>query len=584
MAVYTLDWSETNLGGSAIVSYASGAILDFNDKPATATSALSLTPNRGDSINVTIAEFSIETSGSSVMTFDYHTSTESGFDFLHIDVDGVSQASFSGATAWTSHAGINIASAGVHTIRFRYQKDGSGVGGEDRVWVALLNITNTVTTNNDTGSTDLYDMESGTIPSVASTSTWTNSTSEPITGTRSLRSPAAPANSGSYDLDITKPATTGYRPVGFDWKVSSEAGWDKLYIFPDSSAASVPASGQPSTPGAPGWLDRSGTASGRFAVILPAAASTLRLRYAKDAGTAVGSDAAWIDTLRVGKNASTTTVGASRATTWNTKARITPTRATTWRVRATLSVSRATTWDVLTSTAASRATTWRVRATATAQRSTTWNVASSLTTVGASRATTWRVRASVAPTRATTWNVKAVVAPTRQTTWRVKATVAPGRSTTWRVLTSVAPARSTTWRVRTTVSAQRPTTWNVLSSLVTVVSSRSTTWRVRQSITAIRTTTWTVGGTSYFFSPPTHEEPIRVNPQGPFRVLAYHRMTYAKSLIKVGGTWSAVRVPAPEVVAGLQEGTTFFRGGYEYVIDYTTAQSLIAAGYSPRQL
>lgn len=88
----------------------------------------------------------------------------------------------------------------------------------------------------------------------------------------------------------------------------------------------------------------------------------------------------------------------------------------------------------------------------------------------------------------------------------------------------------------------------------------------------------------FFFSPPTHEEPFRVNPQGPFRVLAYHRMTYANSLIQVGGTWTSVRVPPPEVLNDLKEGVTFFRGGYEYVIDYDTAQSLIAAGYSPRQI
>jgi hypothetical protein len=299
VATYTLDWSETNLGGSAVVSYSRAAVLDFTDKPAGATSALSLTANNGDSTNITIAEFSIETSGSSVMTFDYHVSSESGFDKLHIDVDGVSQANFSGTVAWTSHAGINIASAGTHTIRFRYQKDGSGLGGDDRAWVALLNITNTVTTNDDSSTVDLFDMEDAALPAAVTTSTWTNSTSEPIAGSRSLRSPASPANNGSYDLEITKPATTPYRAVSFEWKTSSEAGWDKLYVFPDSSAANVPASGHPSTAGSPGWLDFSGTATGRLAAILPAAESSLLLRYAKDGGGSAGSDAAWIDSLRM---------------------------------------------------------------------------------------------------------------------------------------------------------------------------------------------------------------------------------------------------------------------------------------------
>lgn len=294
---YTLDWSETNLGGSAVVSYGAGAILDFTDKPAGATAALSLTAHHGGSTNITIAEFSIETSGSSVMTFDYHTSTEGGYDKLHIDVDGVSQANYSGTTAWTSHPGINIASAGVHTIRFRYQKDAGSSLNADRVWVALLNITNTVTTNDASGTVTTYDMEDGSIPSVVTTSTWTNSTSSPIAGTRSLRSPASPAANGSYDLTIAKAAGSGYATVGFAYKTDSESGYDRLFVFPDATASNVPASGAPSADGASGWIDYSGSTSGRLAVILPAAAGTVLLRYTKDSGGDVGADAAWIDTL-----------------------------------------------------------------------------------------------------------------------------------------------------------------------------------------------------------------------------------------------------------------------------------------------
>ena len=87
---YTLDWSETDLGGTAVVSYGSGAILDFTDKPSGATSALSITSNQSDGVDNILAEFEIVTTGSSVMTFDYKVSTESGWDKFHIDVDGVS--------------------------------------------------------------------------------------------------------------------------------------------------------------------------------------------------------------------------------------------------------------------------------------------------------------------------------------------------------------------------------------------------------------------------------------------------------------------------------------------------------------
>lgn len=278
---YTLDWSETNLGGSAVDSYARGTILDFTDKPVGATAALSCTAAMGATDHM-LAVFTIETSGSSLMTFDYKISTEAGWDKLHIDVDGVSQANYSGIVAWTSHPGISIPTAGVHTIRFRYSKDAGDVNA-DRVWIAKLNITNTVTVNDASGTVTTSDMEDGAIPAAVTTSTWTNSTSAPIAGTRSLRSPASPANSASYDLTVTKPAGGNYGTVGFDYKVSTEAGWDKLQVFPNPAAA--------------GKVEFSGTASGRLAVILPPAESSVLFRYVKDGGGAGGADAVWIDNL-----------------------------------------------------------------------------------------------------------------------------------------------------------------------------------------------------------------------------------------------------------------------------------------------
>ena len=295
MATYTLDWSETNLGGSAVVSYARGALLDHSDKPAGATASLSCTRGLSSGAN-NLVVITVVTTGSSVLTFDYKTSTEAGWDKLHVDVDGVSQAEYSGIIAWTSHAGISIPSAGTHTIRFRYQKDPGGVNA-DRVWIAKLNITNTTTVNDDASTVDTYNLEDGAVPAFVTTSSWVNSTSEPITGTRSLRSPTSPANSGSYDMTVAKAAGTGYRAVGFDWKVSSENGWDKLFIYPDSTAGTVPTHPTAPAEGSPGWLEYSGTASGRFALILPAAASSFLLRYAKDGGGAAGSDAAWVDNM-----------------------------------------------------------------------------------------------------------------------------------------------------------------------------------------------------------------------------------------------------------------------------------------------
>ncbi len=476
MATYTLDWSETNLGGSAVASYARGAVLDYADKPTGATAALSCTRGLSAGDN-NLCVLTVVTTGSSVLTFDYKVSTEPGWDKLHIDVDGVSQANYSGVIAWTSHAGISIPTAGTHTIRFRYNKDPGGVN-LDRVWIAKLSITNTTTVNDDASTVDTHNLEDGSIPSFVTTSTWTNSTSEPIGGSRSLRSPVATAGNGSYGLTITKPAGTGYRAVGFDWKVSSESGWDKLFVYPDATAAAVPTHPPAPTEASPGWLDWSGTASGRLAVILPAAASSFLVRYAKDSGGNVGSDAAWIDnlTLPSASGGGTTPVTATRPTTWRTRATVQTVRSTLWDVRATVTRTRATVWRVLTRPAATRTTTWDVRTSVTGQRSTSWNVDGTITSVTATRSASWRTRAAVTTTRSTSWDTRRQVAKTR--------------AATWDTTTSISRTLATTWDVRTQVTTQRSTAWNVDSTMVSITATRSSSWRTLARPVTTRSTVW----------------------------------------------------------------------------------------------
>jgi hypothetical protein len=117
------------------------------------------------------------------------------------------------------------------------------------------------------------------------------------------------------------------------------------------------------------------------------------------------SNVAWLY-ANPGMFAAGTSVTQSRATTWNTKARVTGARATSWDTRTVVSQTRSTTWNVLAALVA-----------VTASRSTTWNVLRNVTSVSAARATTWRVLARVTGSRSTTWGVEGpVVVPT----YRVK--------------------------------------------------------------------------------------------------------------------------------------------------------------------
>lgn len=82
----------------------------------------------------------------------------------------------------------------------------------------------------------------------------------------------------------------------------------------------------------------------------------------------------------------------------------------------------------------------------------------------------------------------------------------------------------------------------------------------------------------YRFSPPTHEEPIRPGRDMPSRPISYYRLTYAKSVVKINGSFQSIRTPSAESLVGLVEGVDFFRGGYEYEVDQDIAADLEAAG------
>lgn len=67
------------------------------------------------------------------VTFALKVSSEAGFDFLRFYVDGVQVGAWSGTVAWT-----NVSfpvTAGAHTYKWSYTKDGSVVAGSDAAWI-----------------------------------------------------------------------------------------------------------------------------------------------------------------------------------------------------------------------------------------------------------------------------------------------------------------------------------------------------------------------------------------------------------------------------------------------------------------
>lgn len=75
----------------------------------------------------------VTVAGPGTMTYWWKVSSEANWDWLSCSVDGVSQASISGAVDWQIKT--NVIAAGSHVVRWRYAKDGSGTNGSDCGWV-----------------------------------------------------------------------------------------------------------------------------------------------------------------------------------------------------------------------------------------------------------------------------------------------------------------------------------------------------------------------------------------------------------------------------------------------------------------
>ena len=76
----------------------------------------------------------VEVPKDSVITFDYRVSSEGGYDFFRFYVDGTQKLEDSGDSGWVTSGQIAV-SAGTHTFRWAYEKDGSVSDFSDKAWI-----------------------------------------------------------------------------------------------------------------------------------------------------------------------------------------------------------------------------------------------------------------------------------------------------------------------------------------------------------------------------------------------------------------------------------------------------------------
>lgn len=341
-----------DLGGEPIISNALPGWSLQTDTTFDMVDAAQATPI-GDGQN---ASFTIEITGPDLLEFRYKVSSEFGFDFLTVSLDGEEQLSFSGDIDWEISS-LPI-SEGPHTVTFRYEKDGTLSEGADTAWLDTFvlasatgqpAITSPSIVSADPGSDFSYLIESITPDARFSTSELPEGLE--FDGDRTISGQIA--ESGDYFFGIIATANgqedrlpvllrvaasvgeaveldnlvwtreganlwfgqseetfdgidaaqsgeitdlqsstmsitvTGPDRLSFQWKVSSEEGFDALYFLLD---------GEPYAPVSPisGELDWT-----TVNVAIPSGTHELSWQYAKDGTQSSGQDAGWVDDLRL---------------------------------------------------------------------------------------------------------------------------------------------------------------------------------------------------------------------------------------------------------------------------------------------
>lgn len=263
--------------------------------------------------------------GPGTLSFYWSVSSESGFDYLRLYVDGIQVNSIAGIISWTYYS-YNLG-AGTHTLRWTYSKDGSVVNGSDCGWVDQIQfmyltptITRTVTPTRTISPTWSISRTHTVSPTFSATRTitQTRTVSPTITVTftpaPTLGIPEAVDNYtlsfinggtsswygqvmnsynggdsarsgpvGHYQNTYMETTAVGPGPLTFYWSVSSESGYDYLTFYINGIY-------QTQISGYVGWTLRSYT--------LSPGVNTLRWTYSKDGSVVSGSDCGWVDMIQ----------------------------------------------------------------------------------------------------------------------------------------------------------------------------------------------------------------------------------------------------------------------------------------------
>ena len=226
----------------------------------------------GDNQSTTI-ETDVTVGSTQAVKFYWKVSSEANYDYLRFYIDGVEKTSIAGTVDWTQVA-YNI-SAGTHTLKWSFTKDGSVSSGSDCGWVDKLEITDPAADP----IAEAVDDPSLTF-TLSGNGNWFSQTTTTYYGGDAAQS-ADISNNQSTTMETT---ISGITSVKFYWKVSSETNYDYLRFYIDGVE-------QNRISGNVDWTQRTYTVT--------SGTHTLKWSYTKDYSVSTGSDCGWVDKLEL---------------------------------------------------------------------------------------------------------------------------------------------------------------------------------------------------------------------------------------------------------------------------------------------
>ncbi|MBI3043895.1 MAG: choice-of-anchor D domain-containing protein [Betaproteobacteria bacterium] len=271
--------ASTTLGvalDNASLSFATGEAAPWFAQTAVTRVAGDSTAQTGATGDFQVSYLETIVTGPGRLRFFWKVSSEPAYDRLALLLDGTVQGWISGEFDWEER--FYDIGAGVHVVRWTYIRTAEEPGGANAGWVDQVAFEPLAAPVNLAEALEAPSFAWRTIGIEGSSAPWIGQGAISISGGDAAESPIiADGQSSELRAIVTGPGT-----LSFNWKVSSEAGFDLLCFYPDYSGTA-----QDCISGEVDWTLKT--------VSIAPGVWPLSWIYSKDESIAAGSDRGWVD-------------------------------------------------------------------------------------------------------------------------------------------------------------------------------------------------------------------------------------------------------------------------------------------------